>query len=88
MVGPGEVDNDLEPEVKEECAKYGDVVSCLIYELPTRPEDEAVRIFVEFAKVEHAVKAVVDMNGRFFGGRCVKAGFYSVDKFKKFQLAD
>lgn len=34
MVGPGEVDNDLEPEVKEECnTKYGDVVKVLIHEV-------------------------------------------------------
>ena len=27
MVGPGEVDEELEPEVKEECeAKYGEIV--------------------------------------------------------------
>ena len=31
MVGPGEVDNDLEGEVIEECAKYGETVRCLIY---------------------------------------------------------
>ncbi|XP_055355161.1 splicing factor 45-like [Paramacrobiotus metropolitanus] len=88
MVGPGDVDNDLEPEVKEECSNFGEVVTCLIYELPGKPDDEAVRIFVEFAKVEQAVKAVVTMNGRFFGGRAVKAGFYDIDKFKKFQLAE
>ncbi len=30
MVGPGEVDEELEPEVKEECeAKYGEVVSVM-----------------------------------------------------------
>lgn len=33
MVGPGEVDNDLEPEVKEEMAKYGQVEKVLIYEV-------------------------------------------------------
>lgn len=33
MVGPGEVDEDLEPEVKEEMMKYGDVVSVVIFEV-------------------------------------------------------
>lgn len=26
MVGPGEVDEELEPETKEECGRYGEVV--------------------------------------------------------------
>lgn len=44
MVGPGEVDNDLEPETKEECSKYGEVVKCLIFEFPSGQvtDDEAV----------------------------------------------
>ena len=33
MVGPGEVDEDLQPEVTEECSKYGDVANCLVYEV-------------------------------------------------------
>ncbi len=33
MVGPGDVDEDLEPEVAEECAKYGEVERCLIFEV-------------------------------------------------------
>lgn len=34
MVGPGDVDNDLEPEVKDECnTKYGDVIKVLIHEV-------------------------------------------------------
>lgn len=78
MVGPGEVDEDLEPEVKEEMMKYGDVVSVVIFEvisscgliegvfvltlsqmfsqMPGQPEEEAVRIFVEFSKMDHAIK--------------------------------
>jgi len=33
MVGPGEVDDDLQPEVVEECNKYGDVGKVIIYEV-------------------------------------------------------
>ena len=33
MVGPGEVDEDLQPEVTEECTKYGEVSNCLVYEV-------------------------------------------------------
>lgn len=89
MVGAGDVDNELEGEVKDECnAKYGDVVSVVIFELKNAPPEEAVRIFVEFKRIESAIKAVVDLNGRFFGGRQVKAGFYSFEKFKKHRLID
>ncbi len=33
MVGPGEVDEDLEPETAEECSKYGEVEKCVIFEV-------------------------------------------------------
>lgn len=57
MVGPGEVDEDLEPEVKDECnTKYGEVVRVVIFEQPNVPSDEAVRIFVEFRRIESAIK--------------------------------
>nr|AEE62404.1 unknown [Dendroctonus ponderosae] len=89
MVGPGEVDDDLEPEVKDECnTKYGPVASCIIHEIPHDDPEEAVRIFVEFQRIESAIKAVVDLNGRFFGGRQVKATFYDTEKFDNLQLMD
>jgi len=88
MVGPGEVDEDLEAEVKEECSKYGEVFKCVIFEIPYNTDDEAVRIFVEFKRVESAIKAVVDLNGRYFGGRIIKAGFYNFDKFRRLDLGD
>ena len=58
MVGPGEVDDELEPEVKEECnGKYGDVISVIVFEVPNAPTpEEAVRIFIEFKRVESAIK--------------------------------
>ncbi|XP_039951413.1 splicing factor 45 [Bactrocera neohumeralis] len=87
MVGPGDVDEDLEPEVKDECnTKYGDVANVIIHEAFGTTPEEAVKIFVEFKRIESAIKAVVDLNGRFFGGRQVRAGFYNFDKFKSFQL--
>lgn len=57
MVGPGEVDDELEPEVREECnGKYGAVVQVVIFEIPKAVPEEAVRIFVEFQRVESAIK--------------------------------
>ena len=116
MVGPGEVDDDLEPEVKEECnGKYGDVSKVVIFEMPNVAPEEAVRIFIEFKRVESAIKgetvtdihirssvlknewsykyffnfaAVVDLNGRFFGGREVQARFYEQDRFTNLSLYD
>lgn len=59
MVGPGDVDNDLEPEVKDECnTKYGDVISCVINEIKDVVPEEAVRIFVEFKRIESAIKGI------------------------------
>lgn len=89
MVGPGEVDDELEPEVKEEChTKYGEVISVVIHEIQDQPPEETVRIFVEFKRIESAIKAVVDLNGRFFGGRMVKATFYDTEKFDNFLLLE
>ena len=109
MVGPGEVDDELEPEIKEEChGKYGDVSKVVIFEMPNTSPEEAVRIFIEFKRVESAIKgllvvgkmifialmiwhlftAVVDLNGRFFGGRQVQARFYDPFKFSKLELND
>lgn len=57
MVGPGEVDEELEPEVKDECnTKYGDVIKVMIHEQPLAFHEEAVRIFVEFKRIESAIK--------------------------------
>ncbi|KAM8973023.1 splicing factor 45 isoform 1-T1 [Pelodytes ibericus] len=88
MVGAGEVDEDLEAETKEECEKYGKVAKCVIFEIPGAPDEDAVRIFLEFERVESAIKAVVDLNGRYFGGRIVKASFYNLDKFRTLDLGE
>ncbi|CAG9797644.1 unnamed protein product [Chironomus riparius] len=85
MVGPGEVDDELEPEVKDECTtKYGEVITVHIMEMPNQIPEETVRIFVEFSRLECAIKALLDLNGRFFGGRQVRCRFYSCEKYENF----
>ncbi|XP_075486887.1 LOW QUALITY PROTEIN: DNA-damage-repair/toleration protein 111 [Primulina tabacum] len=89
MVGPGEVDDDLEGEVAEECAKFGIVTRVLIFEItePNFPSEEAVRIFIQFEKADQATKALIELEGRFFGGRTVRATFYDEERFDKNELA-
>ncbi|ETN22735.1 hypothetical protein, variant 2 [Phytophthora nicotianae INRA-310] len=88
MVGPGEVDDELQEEVKEECSeKYGPVIKCVIYEVTGRvPPEEAVRTFVQFKNAGDATKALTGLNGRFFGGRKVKAVYYDEGKFQRMDL--
>jgi splicing factor 45 len=89
MVGRGEVDEALEDEVADECEKHGPVVRVLIFEVTDAacPPDAAVRIFVQFVKLEGAVKALAEMDGRFFGGRVVRASFYSEARFDAQDIA-
>ncbi|ORX73521.1 hypothetical protein BCR32DRAFT_99263 [Anaeromyces robustus] len=88
LVGAGEVDDTLQEETAEECEKYGVVERCLIYEVKGNvPDDEAVRIFIKFGKLEEAAKAFSALNGRFFGGRKVKAKYFDEDRFTKLDLA-
>lgn len=88
-MGPGEVDDDLEGEVASECAKYGSVTRVLIFEItePNFPADEAVRIFVQFERAAESTKALMDLEGRFFGGRTVRASFYEEERFNMNELA-
>jgi splicing factor 45 len=89
MVGPGEVDEALEDEVAEECEKHGPVVCVLIFEVtePGCAPEDAVRIFVQFTRADSAAKARTEMDGRFFGGRTVRASFFSEARFEAQQLA-
>lgn len=89
MVGPGDVDDDLEEEVGQECTKYGNVTEVVIFEVTTPgfPVEEAVRIFIQFDRVEAATKALVDLSGRFFGGRLIRCAFFDEERFTAMQLA-
>ena len=86
MVGPGEVDSELESDTREECANYGAVRRVAIREVTSVPAEEAVRIFVQFDSQEAATKAKVDLDGRFFGGRTVVSSYYDEGHFEAGRL--
>ena len=53
MVGPEDLDAELESEVTDECGKYGNANRVLIYQEKQGEEEDAeiiVKIFVEFEK--------------------------------------
>jgi splicing factor 45 len=91
MAAPGEVDDDLAEEVQQECTeKYGAVQQCFVFECAGAlrlPPEEAVRTFVMFEDVKAAESAKLGLDGRFFGGRKVRASFFDETKFLRFDLA-
>eukprot|EP01023_Acetabularia_acetabulum_P036217 TRINITY_DN3424_c5_g1_i1.p1 TRINITY_DN3424_c5_g1~~TRINITY_DN3424_c5_g1_i1.p1 ORF type:complete len:350 (-),score=79.77 TRINITY_DN3424_c5_g1_i1:397-1446(-) len=89
MVGAGEIDDQLEDEVAQELSKYGTVRSVLVFEVtePDYKKEDAVLVFVEFERAEVATKALIDLQGRYFGGNLIKAGFFDEDRFAKKDLA-
>ena len=53
MVGPEDLDDELENEVTDECGKFGNVKRVIIYQERQSEEDDAeiiVKIFVEFTQ--------------------------------------
>lgn len=84
MVGVEDLDEDLEHEVTDECSKFGMVNRVVIYNEKQGEEDDAeviVKIFVEFTQPSEAEKAANALNGRWFGGRVIKAEPYDELKF-------
>lgn len=91
MAGPGEVDDELEAEVRGECeAKYGPVDAVFVFQCGAAlrvPPEEAVRIVVAFVAPDGAARARGDLHGRFFGGRAVRAAFFPEERFARFDFA-
>lgn len=82
MVGPEDVDDLLKEEIQEECSKFGLVERVIIYnekQTDNEEDDNAdviVKIFVEFSLPSETERAKEALNGRYFGGRLVRAELY------------
>ncbi|XP_059389507.1 poly(U)-binding-splicing factor PUF60-B isoform X2 [Carassius carassius] len=90
MVGPEDIDDDLEGEVMEECGKYGAVNRVIIYQERQGDEDGAeiiVKIFVEFSDADEMNKAIQALNNRWFAGRKVVAELYDQERFNNSDLS-
>jgi splicing factor U2AF subunit len=84
MVAPEDLATDqdhqeLVAEVREECAKFGNLLSIKI----PRPSDAGIeasavkKIFLEYATVQDSAKAQGELNGRKFGPHIVMTSFLS-----------
>lgn len=78
LVAPGDADADLADEVREECGNFGTVEKVVVHEVGKR---RVVRVFVRFVDPLAGGKARLTMNGRWFGGRQVKATSYGEESF-------
>lgn len=90
MVGPEDIDDELEGEVTEECGKFGAVNRVIIYQEKQGEEEDAeviVKIFVEFSAAVEMNKAIQALNNRWFGGRKVIAEVYDQERFDNSDLS-
>mmetsp|Transcript_49581 Transcript_49581/g.114920 ORF Transcript_49581/g.114920 Transcript_49581/m.114920 type:complete len:466 (-) Transcript_49581:79-1476(-) len=78
LVAAGEADGELAEEVQEECSQFGDINKVTVYE---GRKDQGVRVFVRFEAEDSGRRAAEALNGRWFGGRQVRAFTYSEENY-------
>lgn len=98
--GLGGAEGELASDVGEECGKFGVVDRVVIHRVSpahrrvsgSHHEDhdpsKAVRIFVVFSGVAGAWTGLKALDGRFFGGRTVRARYFDERKFERGERDD
>lgn len=71
-------DEELRSEIGDECSKFGAVERVL----PHLCRDGDVRVFVQYGGEPAAWKCVRELDGRFFGGKTVRARYYPESRWK------
>ncbi len=67
---------ETEADVKGECSKYGK-----IKHIAVDPESKGF-IYLKFEDIVSAQKAITALNGRYFAGREISAGFLSTQTYQ------
>lgn len=76
LVAPGEVDAELEAEVRDEAGQFGAIQQVVIHETSSN-----VLIFVLFAQAADCAKARASLDKRIFAGKLIRAIAYPKSKF-------
>lgn len=87
FVDAGEVDDGLASEMTSECEKFGKVARCEVHIVDRQRfswirASEEVRIFIEFERQDAAIKAMRDLQGRYFGGKQIQASYFEEARYK------